>query len=1233
MRRVVESAYVENYQPMTSDYGPAPYRKILGNPNVQDYYPLDGDGVDAHADGSSPNVVLLGDAEFAPSEFDYPGYTDFRPGYQTVRLQGAGDAVEVVYDSETGTFPPDAQWISVEAMVFVEAYEPEDADANFLSLTTNRETRLRLSRNRWDENLYLRLNWGDTTDLPNPLPLREWLHLRLVKQPNSASVFIDGVEVLNVLDDGFADWLEPKNEVRFRIGDFFGRASDMIVKAGVGPLETIDPIKEIVPGAPVFEVQPSPRLDLGAHFTPQVTGPSSSDGLRYEWSGPDGIQFDPVNSLTPRITFTETGDFELYLTVTNQEGISRVERSFLSVRDLSGNQAPMVDAGPPEAVSIRDLWQARPSVSDDSLPEDTLDYSWNQVAGPATVTFSDRLAQSPEVTFARRGVYVLELVVDDSHRQSRDQVSIAVEDEIHELVPGIPFVADAETLAIYHFNGDFNDASGNNFHLTPEGEPTFSDNVAWMKAPSGQSVAFAALGQQLVANMPHTERGFTLEWRCYLTEFLAYSLDAVELVGYYQDFDARLAFYQHRWTQPRIAGFDLANDTAISSEALERYLPRNTWIDMAMRYDATGMAAIYINGVPIYDQATAMQTRADKPWALTLGNFEGYVDELRVSRGPREIPLANRAPLVAMETGGVLEEPGTVAQTLPAIVDDDPALVYSWSVVTGNSANVTFSDGTALDTEITFAKNGIYTIALTVSDGELATAVSTVWTVGMDTPPVIQAETRDATLPFGTPFVPQVMVVDDDWAGATELMTSWEVVQGDPAKVTFTDASQLQPTVTFAEAGDYTLILKVSDGVSVSDADFTINVLPKLLPPVIRNTEPQVSLRLDDRFTPALAVEGDGPIAYRWSVSLGAAAGVSISDATTLNPTIQFNQVGEYELTIEATARDDLATSTVQVVVLRNLLPPAIRNGQPMVSLRLAETFTSTLEIAGDGPFIYEWSVSRGQAAQVVFSDLAVLNPTITFGEVGEYEVTIEVMARDEVATSTVQVVVLRNLLPPVISNDHPTVSLQLDETFTSTLEVEGDGPFAYEWTVSRGQTDQVAFSDPMLLNPMITFTEIGEYELTLLASARGDHSTSTVQVSVLPVPTPLERWRSANFRAETLNDPNLQGSVWGDLADPDGDGRVNLLEAYAGTDPFEPNLGPFLRVQQIEGQLILQWPRATDPLGLSARVLTSMTLENFKPVEPDPSITVGANGREVEARLPVDQAKSFLMIRVSLDR
>ncbi len=60
----------------------------------------------------------------------------------------------------------------------------------------------------------------------------------------------------------------------------------------------------------------------------------------------------------------------------------------------------------------------------------------------------------------------------------------------------------------------------------------------------------------------------------------------------------------------------------------------------------------------------------------------------------------------------------------------------------------------------------------------------------------------------------------------------------------------------------------------------------------------------------------------------------------------------------------------------------------------------------------------------------------------------------------------------------------------------------------------------------------------------------NAMQVTASASTTAYQNWRSGNFTAEELGDTGLEATLWGNDADPDGDGRSNLLEYAAGTDP-----------------------------------------------------------------------------------
>ena len=86
---------------------------------------------------------------------------------------------------------------------------------------------------------------------------------------------------------------------------------------------------------------------------------------------------------------------------------------------------------------------------------------------------------------------------------------------------------------------------------------------------------------------------------------------------------------------------------------------------------------------------------------------------------------------------------------------------------------------------------------------------------------------------------------------------------------------------------------------------------------------------------------------------------------------------------------------------------------------------------------------------------------------------------------------------------------------------------------------------------------------------------------------TPIDAWRVVHFGADALL-PRA-----GDLADPDGDGVVNLLEYAAGTDPLDAS--SFSRPYALPGALpTLSFQRAQAPVDVTCTVQVSPDLANW---------------------------------------
>ncbi len=93
----------------------------------------------------------------------------------------------------------------------------------------------------------------------------------------------------------------------------------------------------------------------------------------------------------------------------------------------SPNQAPVVDAGPDQAVVLPAAATLLGTMSDDGLPQgSTLTATWTMFSGPGTVTFANSSAPATTATFSAAGTYVLQLSASDGQLTSAATVTVTV---------------------------------------------------------------------------------------------------------------------------------------------------------------------------------------------------------------------------------------------------------------------------------------------------------------------------------------------------------------------------------------------------------------------------------------------------------------------------------------------------------------------------------------------------------------------------------------------------------------------------------------------------------------------------------------------------------------------------------------------------------------------------------------------------------------------------------------
>ncbi|MFB3904696.1 MAG: peptidoglycan DD-metalloendopeptidase family protein [Acidobacteriota bacterium] len=195
--------------------------------------------------------------------------------------------------------------------------------------------------------------------------------------------------------------------------------------------------------APTVNAGPDQSVSLPNSAT--LAGTASDDGLpnppgafTTTWSlvaGPGTVTFANASALNTTATFSAAGSYTLRLTA-DDGALSSADDLVVTVN--AANQAPTVNAGPDQSVTLPNSATLAGTASDDGLPNPpgAFTTTWSLVAGPGTVTFANASALNTTATFSAAGPYTLRLTADDGALSASDDVVITVNNSSNGVLSG-----------------------------------------------------------------------------------------------------------------------------------------------------------------------------------------------------------------------------------------------------------------------------------------------------------------------------------------------------------------------------------------------------------------------------------------------------------------------------------------------------------------------------------------------------------------------------------------------------------------------------------------------------------------------------------------------------------------------------------------------------------------------------------------------------------------------------
>lgn len=508
------------------------------------------------------------------------------------------------------------------------------------------------------------------------------------------------------------------------------------------------------------------------------------------------------------------------------------------------NQPPRVDAGLDQTITLPvNTLNLSGVVTDDNLPTGSpVSITWNKVAGPGTVVFSDPASATAIVSFSATGIYTLRLSASDTEFSISDDVVVTVT-STSASTPGGIFITGHD--ADHHAYRGGNALGAQHILQRAIDYVTFGkQNPQVLLVTDVQSPG----GDETDPRLGMNSSGFTAydvadhgSGTSGILDLHTVNFADYDVIVVASDFGGWLRQDELDVLNARAAdildyingggGIVVLNESGNRSSGYP-----------GTSHDRYGFLPFIVSSIPLnLTESGLTVTEAGAAMGLVDSDVNGNyshsifessdgMDIIDIDPLGRILSLATRGHNIT--PGGVDNQPPRVnagpdqTLTLPTntsnlngIVADDSlpvnnSLAITWNQVSGPGA-VTFSDSNSVATQAIFNEPGTYVLRLSVSDSELSSSDYVVITVQ---PLATSTPTNTPTItPTVTPTLPSLQeMVIPGWIGSPAQQAT---VAG-AVPITLAEGITLQSgTLDYWPVNDMTQVTVLATGLSGSGGD------------------------------------------------------------------------------------------------------------------------------------------------------------------------------------------------------------------------------------------------------------------------------------------------------------------------------------------------------------------------------------------------------------------------------